>query len=319
MGAPGRQGRKIVELRRFRYFVAVAEELHFRRAAERLHLAQPALSQQVKKLEVELGVDLFHRTRRGVALTSAGVVFLEEARHVLRLADEAARAAQEAATGSVGRLRVGLLADAVPTRVSQAIVRFSTRFPGVDVNPETLSARRAIEDVRAGRLDVAVVALPAPISGLGATSLGREGTVAAVADRHPLSGRPSVPMDRLADQRLVMLPRVTNPAFYDGVIAACRDAGFTPSIVETTEPQIEHALLKVAGGAGIALLPASAADRYMTPGVRFLPLEPEGPVCEMALVTRPEADDEALVSAFAKLARENVKLGAVAAPATLAA
>jgi DNA-binding transcriptional LysR family regulator len=309
-----------VELRRFRYFVAVAEELHFRRAAERLHLAQPALSQQVKKLETELGVDLFHRTRRGVALTRAGVVFLEEARRVLHLADEAARAAQEAASGAVGRLRVGLLADAVPASVPRAIVRFSTRFPGVQVNPETLSARRAIEDVRAGRLDAAVVALPAPTVGLKTTLLGKEGTVAAVADRHPLSGRASVPLDRLADQHLVMLPRATNPAFYDGVIAACRDAGFTPSIVETTEPQIEHALLSVAGGAGIALVPASAADRFTTPGVRFLPLEPEGPVCEMALVTRLEADSEALVIAFAKLAREHLRpTAAVAAPTSLAA
>jgi len=298
-----------VELRRFRYFVAVAEELHFRRAAERLHLAQPALSQQVKKLESELGVDLFHRTRRGVALTTAGAVFLEEARRVLRLADEAARAAQEAASGAVGRLRVGLLADAVPATVPQAIVRFSTRFPGVELTPETLSARRAIEDVRAGRLDVAIVALPAPTTGLKTTCLGKEGTVAAVADRHPLSGRECVPMDRLVDERLVMLPRVTNPAFHDGIIAACRDAGFTPSILETTEPQIEHALLSVAGGAGIALLPASAADRYTTPGVRFLPLDPEGPVCEMALVTRPESDGEALVAAFLSLAGEPAKPG----------
>jgi DNA-binding transcriptional LysR family regulator len=309
-----------VELRRFRYFVAVAEELHFRRAAERLHLAQPALSQQVKKLETELGVDLFHRTRRGVALTRAGVVFLEEARRVLRMADEAARAAQGAASGAVGRLQVGLLADAVPASVPRAIVRFSTRFSGIEVNPETLSARRAIEDVRAGRLDVAIVALPAPVADLKTTFLGKEGTVAALADRHPLSGRAAVPLDRLADERLIMLPRATNPAFYDGVIAVCRDAGFTPTIVETTEAQIEHALLSVAGGAGIALVPASAADRYTTPGVRFLPLDPEGPVCEMALVTRAESNDEALVAAFLSLACEPARPGRITpAPARLAA
>jgi len=293
-----------MELRRFRYFVAVAEELHFRRAAERLHLAQPALSQQVKKLESELGVELFHRTRRGVALTAAGAVFLEEAKRVLRLADEAARAAREAASGAAGRLRVGLLADAVPATVPMAIVRFSTRFPGVELIPETVSARRAMEDVRGGRLDVAIVALPAPTAGLKTTCLCKEGTVAALADRHPLSGRVRVPVDRLRDERLVVLPRAANPAFHDGVVAACRNAGFTPSILETTEPQIEHALFSVASGAGIALLPASAAERYTTPGVRFLPLDPEGPVCEIALVTRPESDDEALVAAFLALAGE---------------
>src|SRR3954464_6257866 len=93
-----------MELRRVRYFVAVAEELHFRRAAERLHLAQPALSQQVRKLEVELGVELLHRTKRDVALTSAGAVFLDEARRLLRQADEAARTARNARTGAAGRL-----------------------------------------------------------------------------------------------------------------------------------------------------------------------------------------------------------------------
>ncbi len=309
-----------MELRRFRYFVAVAEELHFRRAAEQLHLAQPALSQQVKKLETELGVELFHRTRRGVALTRAGVVFLEEARLVLRLADDAARAAREAASGAVGRLRVGLLADVVPASVPKAIVRFSTRFPGVEVSHETLSTRRAIEDVRGGRLDVAVIALPAPVAGLNVTHLGREGIVAAIADRHPLSGRAVVPWERLADQRLVMLPRATNPAFYDGVIATCHDAGFAPSILETTEAQVEHALLSVAGGAGIALLTASTAERYTTPGVRFLPLDPEGSISDIALITRPESEDEALVTGFVGLAIEPQRLaGFDSARARLAA
>jgi len=145
-----------VELRRLRYFVAVAEELHFRRAAERLHLAQPALSQQIRKLEVELGVELLHRSKRAVALTPAGAVFLEEARRVLRHADEAARVARDARDGAAGRLRVGHLADAVPASLARAISRFAARHPNVDVQPETLPARRAVEDVRSGRLDVKI-------------------------------------------------------------------------------------------------------------------------------------------------------------------
>ena len=309
-----------MELRRFRYFVAVAEELHFRRAAERLHLAQPALSQQVRKLELELGVDLLHRNRRGVALTPAGAVFLDEARRVLRQAEEAARAAQAARDGATGRLRIGLLADAVPRIAARAIVRFSTRFPGVEVSPETLPARRAIEDVCAGRLDVALVGLPAPVGHLEVTPLCEDGTVAAVADRHPLSGRDSIPLARLAETQIVLLPRQTNPAFYDGVIAACRAAGLAPSINEVTAPQIEHALLCVAGGAGVALLAASAAERFSTPGVRFLPLDQPAPVTKIALVSRAESRDEAMVSAFLRLAREPERSSrGVAAPVTLAA
>jgi DNA-binding transcriptional LysR family regulator len=249
-------------------------------------------------------VELLHRTRRGVALTSAGAVFLDEARRVLRQAEEAARAAQDARFGEIGRLRIGLLADAVPSMLPRAIVRFSTRFPGVAVCPETVPARRATEDVRAGRLDIAVVGLPAPVGGLELTPFCEDGTVAAVADRHPLSGRDSIPLARLEETPLVLLPRSANPAFYDGVIAALRDAGLAPILNETAEPQIEHALLSVAGGAGIALLPASAAERFSTPGVRFLPLDPPVPVTEIALVTRPEAKDEALIAAFLGIARE---------------
>ena len=297
-----------MELRRLRYFVAVAEELHFRRAAERLHIAQPALSQQVRKLEVELGVDLLNRTRRGVSLTSAGSVFLDEARRVLRQAEDAARAARDARSGTAGRLRIGLLADAVPAQIGGGIVRFSARFPGVEVCPETMPARRAIEDVRAGRLDIAVTGLPAPVGGLVVTSVCEDGTVAAVADRHPLSGRASISFPQLEDIPLLLLPRAVNPAFFDGVIAACRAAGIAPVLTETSAPQVEHALISVAGGAGVALLPASAAERFATPGVRFVPLGHPAPATEIALVTRPEAKDEALVAAFLGIARQPQRL-----------
>jgi DNA-binding transcriptional LysR family regulator len=294
-----------VELRRFRYFVAVAEELHFRRAAERLHLAQPALSQQVRKLELELGVDLLHRSRRGVALTSAGAVFLDEARRVLRQADEAARAAHDAGTGSLGRLRLGLLADTTPSKLLRAIVRFSSSHPGVEVSPETLPARRAIEDVASGRLDAAVVGLPAPVGELEVTHVGREDTLVAVAERHPFSGRPSIPLAQLTETPLVVLPRSTNPAFYDGVVAACRAGDLALSLIEAREPQVEHALLLVAGGTGMALLPASAGDRYSIPGVRFLPLEPPAPTTDIGLVTRPEAANESTVCAFLRTVQES--------------
>ena len=291
-----------MELRRLRYFVAVAEELHFRRAAAKLHLAQPALSQQVRKLELELGVELLLRTKRDVSLTPAGQVLLVEARRVLRQADEAARAAREAQNGVSGRLRIGHLADSLPTLVPRTIVRFTTLHPNIRVSLETLPTRRAVEDLRSGRLDVAVLGLPAPTTGLEVTRIDTDETVAAVADRHRLSGRPALALSSLSDTPVLLLPRDANPAFYDGVSSACYDAGISPALIETHEPRVEHALLNVASGAGVALLPASTAERYVTPGVRFIPLEPPSPTTDIGLVTRAQAG-EASVAAFLELAQ----------------
>jgi DNA-binding transcriptional LysR family regulator len=292
-----------MELRRLRYFVAVAEELHFRRAAERLHLAQPALSQQVRKLELELGIDLFHRTKRGVALTSAGSVFLEEARRLLSHADEAARTARNVRTGVGGRLRIGHLADSIPSIFPRVLAAFASRNPGVEVLSEIVQTRRAIEDVRNGRLDVAVVGLPAPTEGLKATPFAVERTVAAVSNRHILSGCDELSLAELGSTPLVLLPRATNPAFYDGAIGAVRAADVAPAVHETTLPMVEHTLLLVASGGGIALLPASVADRYRTPGVSFLPLSAPAPTTQLAFVAPTEPENVA-VAALILLARE---------------
>jgi DNA-binding transcriptional LysR family regulator len=256
----------------------------------------------VRKLELELGVQLLHRNKRGVALTTAGAAFLYEARRVLRQAEEATRVAQGAREGVLGNLRVGHLPDALPSRLLRVFARFAATHPGVNIAPETVQMRRALEDVRSGRLDVAVVGLPAPVTGLQITPLDVEGTVAAISDRHPLSGRDSVPMERLADERLLLLPRSTNPAFFDGVAAACRDAGIAPSLVETAEPQVMHALLTVAAGSAIAILPSSAAENYSCHGVTFRPLDPPSPTTEIALVTRADGN-ETMVTAFLRVAR----------------
>jgi DNA-binding transcriptional LysR family regulator len=297
-----------MELRRLRYFVAVAEELHFRRAADRLHLAQPALSQQVRKLEVEIGVDLFHRSRRGVMLTAAGSIFLDEARRLLRHADEAARMARNARLGKAGRVRVGHLADAVPSTLLRGIAALAAHHPGIEIVPETVAARRGVEDVRSGRLDVVVIGLPAPVDGLKVTPFATERTVAAVPDRHFLSGRAAIPLDALGDTPLILLPRPTNPAFYDAVLSGCRTAGISPQVVDVSEPNVEHALLLVASGVGIALLPASAAERYSAVGVSFRPLGPFGPTTQLALVSRADAADvpiAAFIRAVTELDRES--------------
>jgi DNA-binding transcriptional LysR family regulator len=286
-----------MELRHFRYFVAVAEELHFRRAAERLHVAQPAVSEQIRKLEQELGVQLLNRTHRSVSLTAAGSAMLDEARRVLRQADVAQQAAREAEQRTGHRLRVGSMPDAFPQPLARALGRIAKALPGIDLVLETGHGPDLIEEVRSGRLDVAAVCLPARVSGLRATPFAHEATVVALPVMHRLADGDSLDVEQLAESNLILLPRAVNPAFYDGVVGGCREAGFAPSLMETAEPRVEQALLSVAVGRGMALLPASVADRYSLPGVSFRPLV--GPVCEVALVTGP--DPIMAVMQFSKL------------------
>jgi DNA-binding transcriptional LysR family regulator len=289
-----------MELRHLRYFVAVADELHFRRAAERLHVAQPAVSEQVRKLEVELGVRLFDRNHRSVSLTDAGTAMLDEARRVLVQADAAQRAARRADERAIGRLRIGYLPDALPVTVPRLLRRFAAKAPGIRVSLETGAARPLLESVRAGRIDVAVTCLPAPVSGLRVVTIGDEGTVAAVPEDHPCAHSAEIDLSWLERTALVQLSRAVNPAFYDGVLGACRAAGIAPMLIEIAEPAVEQVLLAVVAGAGVALLPASAESRFATAGIRFRPLASPAPACEVAVVARPDAGTSC--AAFLRLA-----------------
>jgi DNA-binding transcriptional LysR family regulator len=279
-----------MELRHLRYFVAVGEELHFRRAADRLHVAQPAVSEQVRKLEQELGVKLFDRTQRSVALTSAGAAMLEEARRVLRHAEVAQQAARNAGQRATMRLRIGYLADSLPATVPRALRYVAASSPEVDIDLETGPALRLIEELRAHRLDAVVIALPAPTSGLRTTLIGEQRAIAVLPAAHRDARSAAVDFERLAPERVVILPRDANPAFHNAVVAMCRTAGLAPTLVETTEPRVEHALLSVATGAGIALVPESAAERYTAPGIRFVPLQGAEPAFQTAVLTRPDTD-----------------------------
>jgi DNA-binding transcriptional LysR family regulator len=291
-----------MELRHLRCFVAVAEELHFRRAAERLHVAQPAVSQQVRKLEAELGVRLLDRDQRSVSLTDAGAAMLDEARRVLVQADAAQRAARRAGERATGRLRIGYLPDALPVTVPRLLRRFSAQAPGIRVSLETGAARPLLDSVREGRIDVAVACLPAPVSGLRVVTIGEEGTVAAVPEDHPCANSAEIDLSCLERTALVQLSRAVNPAFYDGVLGACRAAGIAPAVIEVAEPAVEHVLLAVVAGGGVALLPTSAESRFATAGVRFRPLAAPAPACEVAVVARPDAG--MACAAFLRLARQ---------------
>jgi DNA-binding transcriptional LysR family regulator len=279
-----------MELRHLRYFVAVAEDLHFRRAAERLHVAQPAVSEQVRKLEQELGVRLFERSQRSVSLTPAGSALLIEARSVLRHAEVAQQAARTASHHASLRMRIGYLPEALPKSVPRALRHLAAASPALEVDLTTGAAGRLIDDVRAHRLDAAVTTLPAATNGLRVTPLGDQGVVAVLPISHPRAVDDTIRLERLVPDRLVVLPRQANPAFHDTVAAMCRDADIAPRFVELPEPQVEHVLLSVAAGAGVALLPGSAAERFASAGIRFVPVDGPSATCQTAAVTHRDAD-----------------------------
>jgi DNA-binding transcriptional LysR family regulator len=308
-----------MELRHLRYFVAVAEELHFRRAAERLYVAQPAVSEQVRKLEEELGVRLFDRTQRSVSLTVAGTALLGEARRVLRQAELAQLAARNASDHAVEQLRIGFLADSLPGGVPLALQRLSGSTPQLQVHLETSPAQRLVEDVRAERLDAAIVSLPMASNGLSATSLGEERAVAVLPIGHSQAARAAIDLEQLAPERIILLARDCNPAFHDAAVSACHEAGLSPVFVEIAEPRVEHVLLSVAAGAGMALLPASAADHYSAPGICFLPLMGAQPRLETAVLTRKDTEHAATLAFLNAVSRAG-RLSVVSAePVALAA
>jgi DNA-binding transcriptional LysR family regulator len=278
-----------MELRHLRYFVAVAEELHFRRAAERLHVAQPAVSEQIRKLESELGVRLLNRDQRSVALTDAGAVLLREARRVLEHADAARRAVHQARDHATSCLRVGYLPASLPAAVSRILQRLAVAMPHIETTLEPGSNLELIEAVRAERLDAAIVSLPAPTNGLRTTALPAQRAVAALAVSHPHAVRSEVRLEQMAPERIVVLPREANRPFYDAVMSTCHRAGLSPTLVEMPDANVERTLLAVASGAGMALLPDSVADRYVGAGVRFVPLDGEGPAVATAIVSRRDS------------------------------
>ena len=272
-----------MELRHLRYFVAVAEELHFRRAAERLHVAQPAVSQQVRKLEDELGVRLFDRTQRKVALTDAGAALLTQAYRVLRQAEAARVAAQSASVRP--ELRIGYVPTALRASIPRALRRLVAAMPNLHTTIEPGSGLELVDRVRAGELDVAVVSLPVPAAGVRVTPLGEQRALAVFPIDYEHAVKPHVALERIAPERMVVLPRDADRPLYDAVLAACCAAGISPTLIEMPDGQVDRILLAVASGAGMAIVPECVAERYADAGVRFVPLDDESPALMTGIVS----------------------------------
>lgn len=311
-----------VDLRLLRYFLAVAEEGHLTKAAERLGIRQPPLSQQIRVLEAELGVALFHRLPRGMELTEGGRALLEDARQIVSLVDQAVEGVRRVSRGETGRLTVGFTGSAAfHPFVPSLIRRFRESTPDVRLELEESSTGELMDAVAQGRVDAAFVRGDyGPGHGIVAEPVLEETMLAAFPAGHAaLQGgaRRHIALAELAGESLILYRRHSGPGLYDAIISACGAAGFSPRVAQEA-PRILSTLSLVAAGLGVSLVPASLR-RVNIEGVVYVPVsEPASLRAPLNLIWRDAAPSGAVRRLIAEVRRHRAALQA-AGGATLAA
>lgn len=274
-----------MELRHLRIFLAVADELHFTRAAARLGVAQPHVSQEIQRLERELGVVLFQRTRRQVSLTPGGEALRAAALRVLAAVDDAAEEARRAARGETGSLTVGFAGSAGYDLLPAAIRHFRSRWPDVTLRLLEMTTEAQVRDLERRRIDVGVGRPHSdPGPGLVSELLRTERSLAALPDQHPLAGRTSLTLEELREESWIVFGRNVTHGLYAHFMAACADAGFTPKIAQEVG-EIPTLINLVAAGVGVALVPLPVA-RLQRDDVVYRELGPGAPAVSLAVIMR---------------------------------
>jgi len=302
-----------MDLRHLRYFQAVAEEMSFSRASERLRIAQPALSRAVQELERDVGTRLIDRNRRTFALTPAGAVLLSEASLVLERLEESLRRVRRTAAGEEGELRLGYIGPPTQPFLGRLLHDYRQRFPKVSVHLEERTPERVWEMVAKGRLSVA---LTRPLPGQGERSLStlllrKEPLGIVVPTGHPLAEKKSVPWKALAQEPLIILARREGVGLHDEILAACRAAGFTPRIAHT--PSLMGTVLSyVEAGAGLGIATDSVGIAAMPGSLHYVSVTPERTV-PLVMVWNPD-EDTPPVKAFRDLMGEWLSTGRLWTP-----
>ncbi|MHC0505411.1 LysR family transcriptional regulator [Achromobacter aegrifaciens] len=301
-----------MDFRQLRQFVVLATELNYRKAAARLHMTQPPLSVAIKRLETEIGADLFERDRLGVRLTVAGGAFLREAKRLLEGADAALQSARDAAEGRMGTLRVCAVPSAALNLLPRILPEFTQRFPHIRLRLTSGSTVGILAGLQRGELDAAFLVPPASgMPGIAITGLQRERLALAVPAGHRVAGMKSVRLSDLSDETLVTLAHSDSPGFAGEIVAACQRAGFHPRVLQESS----HALISlplIAAGLGVAIVPA-ALRRIAIDNVAYVDLmDVEGaPLTYAMALAAPAESVNPAVRWFIDTARE--VLGAPAA------
>ena len=285
-----------MNLRALRCFLAVAEELHFGRAAKRLNISQPPLTQHIKSLELELGARLFDRTKRSVQITEAGTALLDGARLLIAQADGLRDVVQRADKGRSGTLRAGFITSAVFTRTRLLYATMSRGVPGATVMWQEMNSSEQVEALREGKIDIGFLHTPSEHRGLEARVIVRDPMVVAVPDTHRLAGRRSAPLSEFGGDDFVLPLRHMSHAFYDRIIAACSAAGISPAIPHQPRHLLTM-LSMVSMGAGISLVPSSLANAGF-PSVSFIKIRGHAPVTEVSVLWNPRNRSPVLARAL---------------------
>ncbi|KKI92030.1 LysR family transcriptional regulator [Bacillus sp. SA1-12] len=293
-----------MELRQLKYFTVVAEELHFGRAAMRLQMTQPPLSQQILQLESELGVKLFERSKRHVELTNAGKIFLHEVRQVLTKLEVAKASALKAQNGMVGRLVVGFVGSATFDILPIIVRGFQEQFPFVDLILHEMPTPMQVEAFHHKEIDIGFVRPPLFDPLLSLLSVYQETCIAVVPKSHPIAQLASISLADLSTEQFILVEREIWPSWYDDIISKCHDAGFSPNIRQGVK-EIQTVIGLVASGLGISIVPRSTSNFHMR-DVTYVNIEQEAPRVEMSLAWRTD-EDSILVKQFLNTATQLIK------------
>jgi DNA-binding transcriptional LysR family regulator len=288
----------VTDLRRLGYFLAVARERNFTRAAERLHVAQPALSRQVRLLEEELGVELLHRTTHAFELTEAGAFLSERGAEVLADVDELWRGVQTYGRGDRGSVVVAYGASASYETAPKLLEALASHHPGVEISTSVKSVGEIVTGVTDGSIDLGLIRCAPAHSGLSVRTIRRERQGVLVRHDHPLAGAPEITVSVLAGENVLLHPRDANPGHFDAVIGLCRAGGFEPRVL-LRSLSFDLAYTPVAGGEAVAII-GESSRQGLPDELRWVPLSPPAAL-EVSLVARrynrPAAVDRMLGTA----------------------
>ncbi|MFK4752864.1 LysR substrate-binding domain-containing protein [Oceanobacter antarcticus] len=285
-----------MELRQIRYFIEVAEEGNIGRAALKLHISQPPLTRQIQQLEENLGVQLFVRTPKGVELTEAGAMFLEEARNIRSVVALAAERTQRAGRGQLGRLDVGIFGSAIFDTIPKLLLAFRNRHPDVNVVLHNMEKGEQIEALRQRRITIGFNRMLAPLPDIVSEVIGTEKLYIAVNVQSPLAALAALPFRVLENEPLIAFPNSGRPNFVDKIVNLCQEQGFLPNIVQEVGDAVTGVAL-VSSGFGVCVVPQSATKLGL-PGVIFKPFEglPEAASVDLSCVYLKDRESPILTS-----------------------